>query len=157
MTILYWDDFAVGGEQSYGSHVVTEAEVLEFGREFDPQPFHVDVDAAASGPFGGLIASGWQTAGLCMRMLVDNVLSRSTSMGSPGLESLCWKKPVRPGDTLRVHSTVLERRASRSRPDIGLVKFRFEVRNQNDDIAMEMVTTIMFGRRPAAVHGAVEA
>lgn len=149
---MYWEDFAVGSEHSYGSHVVTEAEVLEFGREFDPQPFHVDIDAAASSPFGGLIASGWQTAGLCMRMLVDNVLSRSTSMGSPGLESLRWKRPVRPGDTLRVHGTVLARRASRSRLDMGLVKFSFEVCNQNDVIAMAMVTTIMFGRRPAAAQ-----
>lgn len=154
MTTLYWEDFAVGSERGFGDHVVTEAEVLEFGREFDPQPFHVDAGAAAAGPFGGLIASGWQTAGWCMRMLVDNLLKQSTSMGSPGLESLRWKRPVRPGDRLRVHGTVLERRASRSRPDMGLVKSEFTVYNQHDEIVMAMVTTIMFGRRPATAERA---
>lgn len=149
MAMLYWEDFEVGNEQRYGSHAVTEADIVEFGREFDPQPFHVDVQGAADGPFGGLIASGWQTAGWCMRMMVDNVLSRAASMGSPGLESIRWKRPVRPGDTLHVYSTVIDRRASRSRPGMGLVKSRFEVCNQNGQVVMEMVSQVMFERRPA--------
>lgn len=147
--MLYWEDFEVGGELRFGDHVVTEKEVVAFGQAFDPQPFHIDEDAAAQSPFGGLIASGWQTGGLCMRMMVDHILSQSASLGSPGLESLRWKQPVRPGDTLSVHSIVLDRRASRSKPDMGLVKSQFDVYNQNGEVVMEMVSQVMFGRRPA--------
>jgi len=156
VTMLYWEDFEVGDELRYGSHVVTEADIIEFGREFDPQPFHVDADAAANGPYGGLIASGWQTAGWCMRMMVDNVLHRSASMGSPGLESLRWKRPVRPGDTLHVISRVLDRRASRSRPEMGLAKMRFEVCNQDDEVVMVMVSQSMFKRRAGYDEEAAE-
>lgn len=154
--MLYWEDFEVGSERNFGSHVVTEQEVLAFGREFDPQPFHIDAAAAAASPFAGLVASGWQTGGWCMRMLVDNLLNDSTSMGSPGLESLRWKHPVRPGDRLRVRGTVLARRASRSRPEMGLVKSEFAVYNQNDTCVMTMLTTIMFGRRPDSCRTQVE-
>lgn len=150
MTTLYWEDLEVGSEIRYGGHVVTEAEIIEFGREFDPQPFHVDPEAAAAGPYGGLIASGWQTAALCMRMMVDNLLSRTVSLGSPGVDSLRWKQPVRAGDTLSVHTTVLDRRASKSRPEMGFVKNRFEVFNQHGEVVMEMISHGMFGRRPEA-------
>lgn len=146
--MLYWEDFEVGSEQRFGGHVVTEQEIIEFGREFDPQPFHVDAEAAAASPFGGLIASGWQTGAFCMRMMVDNMLKHSASLGSPGLEWLRWKKPVRPGDTLSVRAVVLDRRASKSRPQVGLVKTQFEARNQHDEVVLEMVSQGMFGRRP---------
>lgn len=150
MTQMYWEDFEVGREMQYGGHVVTEEEIIEFGREFDPQPFHVDPVAAMDSPYGGLIASGWQTAGFCMRMMVDNVLSQSASIGSPGVESLRWRQPVRVGDTLHVHATVLDRRASASRPEMGFVKNQFEVRNQHDEVVLDMVSQGMFGRRPSA-------
>ncbi len=151
MTKLYWEDFDVGHESTYGGHTVTREEIIEFGLEFDPQPFHIDAEAAANSPYSGLIASGWQTAALFMRMLVDNVLSHSASMGSPGVESLRWKRPVYAGDTLHAHTLVLEKRASKSRPDMGLVKNRFEVVNQNDEPVLEMISMGMFQRRPEAV------
>lgn len=156
MQMLYWEDFEVGSEQCFGSHAVTEEEIVEFGRAFDPQPFHVDAQAAAASPFAGLVASGWQTAAFCMRMMVDNVLSQSASLGSPGMESLRWKKPVRPGDTLSVRTVVLARRTSKSRPEMGFVKTQFEARNQHDEVVLEMVSQGMFGRRPhtANVEGA---
>ncbi len=151
MTKLYWEDFEVGHESTYGEHTVTQEEIIEFGLEFDPQPFHVDPEAAADSPYGGLIASGWQTAALFMRMLVDNVLSGSASMGSPGVESLRWKRPVHAGDTLHARTCVLEKRPSKTRPDLGLVKNRFEVVNQHDESVLEMVSFGMFLRNPAAM------
>lgn len=150
MEKLYWDDFEVGQVLNYGGMTISREQIVEFAREFDPQPFHVDEAAAAASPYGGLIASGWQTAGLFMRMLADNVLNKSTSMGSPGVEYLRWHKPVRPGDTLRVRHTVLEKRPSQNRPTLGLVKNRFETLNQHDEVVMEMVSIGMFLRRPAA-------
>lgn len=157
MTTYYWEDFTIGDEIRFGKHVVTEAEMLEFAREFDPQPIYVDPRAAADGPYGGLIASGWQTAGWCMRMLVDNVLVQSSSLGSPGLDSLRWLQPVRAGDSLHVCAKVLASRALKSRPQIGLVRLRFEVRNQSGIEVMNMVTNSMFGRRPEGVDVQVTA
>ena len=147
MSKLYWEDLAIGQVLEYGAHTVTREEVIEFAREFDAQPFHVDDEAAAQSPYGGLIASGWQTAGFCMRMLVDNVLSKARSLGAPGVEWLRWRQPVRPGDELRVRHHVLEKRVSKSRPYVGFVKNRFEVLNQHDAVVMEMVTQSMFQRR----------
>ena len=143
----YWEDFSVGQVRETGGHSLNEEEIMEFARKYDPQPFHTDRDKAKQSVFGGLIASGWQTASLCMRMLCDLYLLESASMGSPGVDEVRWVKPVRPGDTLRLKSTVLETRASASRPDMGTVRSRSEVYNQRDELVMHMSGVGMFRRR----------
>ena len=143
----YWEDFSVGQVREAGGHSLSEDEIIEFAKKYDPQPFHIDRDKAKQSAFGGLIASGWQTAGLCMRMLCDMYLLESASMGSPGVDEVRWVKPVRPGDTLRLKSTVLETRASSSRPDMGTVRSRSEVYNQHGELVMHMSGVGMFRRR----------
>lgn len=143
----HFEDYRVGQTQQYGSYSVTREEIVEFAREFDPQPFHLDEAAAAASPFGGLIASGWHTAAMMMRMIT----SRGTGgpiLASPGFENLRWLKPVRPGDVLSVRSTVRETRASRSKPDRGLVKFNTEVLNQHGEPVMTLVSMALMKRRP---------
>jgi acyl dehydratase len=135
----YFEDYLPGSVEEYGPIAVTEADILEFARRWDPQPFHADPDAAPSGPFGGLIASGWHTAAMTMRVLVENYLSEPTSLGSPGLDELRWSRPVRPGDSLRVRITILEANRSRSKPDRGLVRTRVEVLNQHSEAVMSLV------------------
>ncbi|HLQ85803.1 MAG TPA: MaoC family dehydratase [Salinisphaeraceae bacterium] len=157
MSKLYWEDFAVGDERHYGQHRVAEEEMLAFACKFDPEPLYADVEAAAAGPYGGLIASGWQVAGWCMRIMVDNLLLQAASLGSPGVESLRWGEPVRAGDVLHVRGTVLDSRASQSRPHMGLVRSRFEVLNQHDAKVMDMVSLVMFQRRPSDADGAAPA
>ena len=148
MTIkYYWEDFSAGQVRETGGHSLSEEEIIEFAKKYDPQPFHIDKDKASLSFFGGLIASGWQTAGLCMRMLCDLYLLESASLGSPGIDELRWVKPVRPGDTLRLKSTVLETRASTSRPDMGTVRSRSEVYNQRGELVMHMSGVGMFRRR----------
>ena len=115
----YLEDFTAGEVIDLGSYTLDEAEILEFARRFDPQPFHVDPERAAASIYGGLIASGWHTCGIFMRLAVDGLIGDSSSMGSPGLDNLRWLLPVRPGDTLRARYTVLEVTPSRSRPDRG--------------------------------------
>lgn len=149
MQKLYWEDFQIGDVREYGAHQVTKDEIIRFGREFDPQPFHVDEEAAAKSPFGALVASGWQTAGFFMRMLVDHSLRGSQSMGSPGVEWLRWRKPVYVGDTLRVRQVIVEKRPSKNHANMGHVKNHFEVLNQNDEVVMEMESFGMFLRRPS--------
>ena len=146
----YWEDFAPGQVRETGGHSLSEDEIIEFARKYDPQPFHIDRDKAKQSALGGLIASGWQTAGLCMRMLCDLYLLESASMGSPGVDEVRWVKPVRPGDTLRLKSTVLETRASASRPDMGTVRSRSEVYNQRGELVMHMSGVGMFRRRNPA-------
>jgi acyl dehydratase len=143
----YLEDFRAGEVIELGSHTVGEEEILEFARRYDPQPFHVDPERAAGSIYGGLIASGWQTCAIYMRLVVDGLLGESASMGSPGLDSLRWLLPVRPGDTLRARYTVLEVTPSRSRPDRGVVRFRGEMINQQDEVAMSMEGVGFFGRR----------
>lgn len=143
----YWEDFYPGKVIEIGGYSLSEDEIVEFARKYDPQPFHTDKDKAAQSFYGGLIASGWQTASLCMRMLCDLYLLESASMGSPGVDELRWVKPVRPGDTLRLKSTVLETRASTSRPDMGTVRSRSEVYNQHGELVMHMSGVGMFRRR----------
>jgi acyl dehydratase len=128
---------------------VTEAEIVEFAERFDPQPFHVDAEAAAASPFGGLIASGWHTMGLFMGMYVRGVLRDSASLGSPGVEELRWPAPVRPGDELRGRSTVTDVRASATNPRRGTVFTTNEVVNQNGTVVMTMKARGFFARRPA--------
>ena len=153
MPELYWEDFEVGQTLEYGGHTVTKDEIVAFARDFDPQVFHLDEEAAKDHFFGGLIASGWQTAGFTMRMMVDGYLCRSSSQGSPGVAELRWMVPVRPGDTLRVRQTILSTRASKSRPTIGLIECRFETLNQHDEVVLAMRSTGMFGRRTPANAG----
>lgn len=141
---LYWEDFQVGKTLTYGARTVTREEIVEYASEFDPQPFHVDEEAAAGSPFGGLIASGWHTASLFMRMLVDHVLCRASSMGSPGVKTLRWLKPVRPGDTLSVHHTTLRKAVHPRRPELGFIDNGFDITNQHGEVVMHMESSGMF-------------
>ena len=149
MEKLYFEDFAAGERRQLGSRRVTEDEIVRFARDFDPQPFHIDRAAADASIFGGLIASGWHTCSLTMRILCDAYLLKSASLGSPGVEQIRWLRPVRPGDTLVVYSTVLETRASQSKPDRGLLFSEVEVRNQRDEVVLTMRSMGLFARRPA--------
>jgi acyl dehydratase len=146
---LYFEDFPVGLRKDCGSRTVTEAEILAFAREFDPQPFHIDPEAARDSIFGGLIASGWHTAAIAMRLQVDAILSKSHSLGSPGVDELRWLKPVRPGDTLSLAVEVLEAKPSQSKPDRGSIRVRYEATNQKREVVMTMVGWGMLLRRPA--------
>jgi acyl dehydratase len=146
---LFFEDLAPGQVVELGSRTVTEAEILEFARQFDPQPFHVDPEAAKSSAFGGLIASGWHTGAMWMRLYVDSLLDGAAAMGSPGIEELRWLAPVRPGDTLSGRLTVLEATPSASRPDRGTVRIRGEMVNQDGVTVMAMTSRGHFGRRPA--------
>ena len=143
----YWEDFKVGEVHQIGEKLVDKAEIIAFAKQFDPQPFHVDEAAAKASIYGGLIASGWHTVALVMRMMCDSYLLDTASLGSPGIDNLKWLKPVRPGDTIRAQRTTLEVRASASRPEMGLVKTRWEVFNQNGEPVMTMEGYNMFRRR----------
>jgi acyl dehydratase len=123
----------------YGYASVSQADIIAFAERFDPQPIHTDARFAASGPFGGLIASGWHTASLAMRMVVDHYLPRAASLASPGIDELRWPAPVRPGDSLRLRTTTLETRRSQSKPDRGLIRTRAELLNQHDQIVLSLV------------------
>jgi acyl dehydratase len=141
----YFDDYAPGTTYDCGSVSVDQAEMISFATKFDPQPFHVDPEAAARGPFGGLIASGWHTAALVMRQLVEHYVSAEATLGSPGLDEIRWPFPVRPGDTLRVRATVVETRRSLSKPDRGIVRTAAEAVNQDNRPVMR-ATAINFIR-----------
>jgi acyl dehydratase len=143
----YWEDFKVGDTAPIGERVVDKDEVIAFAKTYDPQPFHIDEEAAKQSMFGGLIASGWHTVGMVMRMTVDSYLRDSASLGSPGVDNVRWLKPVRPGDTIRATRKVLETRASKSRPDMGIVTTRWDVFNQDDELVMTMEGYGMFQRR----------
>lgn len=134
----YFEDYTVGSTYEFGTVSVDEAEAITFARAFDPQPIHIDPVAAAQGPFGGLIASGWHTAALMMRLYVDNYLSSVASLASPGIDELRWAKPVRPGDTLRIRVTITDSQRSRSKPDRGMVRTLIEVLNQRGEIVSSM-------------------
>jgi acyl dehydratase len=134
----YFEDYIVGAAHEFGSIAVEEAEIIAFARRFDPQPFHLDPQAAKESIFGGLIASGWHTASMMMRLVVDHYLTHTTSLGSPGVDELRWIKPVRPGDMLSVRATILEATRSRSKPDRGLVRTLVEVLNQRGEVVMSL-------------------
>ena len=150
-TAWYFEDYVPGLTVDCGSFSITEAEIIAFAKEYDPQPFHVDPVAAADGPFRGLIASGWQTTSLMMRLLVEHFLSPETSLGAAGVDEIRWPSPVRPGDTLRVRGTVLDTRRSKSKPDRGIVRSIAEVTNQRGETVMR-ATAINFvlARNPAS-------
>jgi acyl dehydratase len=141
--LRYFEDYALGTTYDCGSVSIDQAGIIAFAKEFDPQPFHVDPAAAAAGPFGGLIASGWHTAVLVMRLLVEQYLSEEASLGSAGLDELRWPHPVRPGDTLRARATVIESRRSLSKPDRGIIKTLVEAVNQDGRTVMR-ATAINF-------------
>jgi acyl dehydratase len=144
----YFEDFAVGQTFEAGRVTVGEAEIIAFARQYDPQPFHIDPDAARASIYDGLIASGWHTAALSMRLLVDAIFADTAGMGSPGVDELRWLRPVRPGDTLGVRLTILEARGSSSKPDRGIIRFRVETQNQAGELVMRMTGAGFIARRP---------
>ena len=148
----YLEDFAPGQEFDLGTRAVTRDEIVAYARMFDPQPFHIDEAAAARSIYGGLIASGWHTVSLFMRLLVDGLLRDSAGMGSPGVDEVRWPNPVRPGDVLSARAVVDAVRPSRSRPDRGVVRTRYAMRNQDGAPVLAMKGVGMFRRRnpPAA-------
>jgi acyl dehydratase len=134
----FFEDYVAGSIHEFGAITVTEEEVIDFARRYDPQPFHTDPEAAKNTSFGGLIASGWLTSGLMMRLLVDNFVSSVASLGSPGVKELKWIKPVRPGDELSIRVTIKEARRSRSKPDRGMIDIFVEVLTQRREVVMTM-------------------
>ncbi len=137
----YYEDIETGTIQKYGSYEVTREEVMEFATKYDPQAFHLDDEAAAKTHFGRLSASGWHTASMAMRMMVDNMeTNKHAGLGSPGVDELRWIKPVYPGDTLRCESEILTKRRSKSRPEMGIFKSQMTVFNQHDEKVMSMVS-----------------
>ena len=147
--MLYFEDFPAGDVRESPARTITRDEMVTFARQYDPQPFHLDDDAARKTIYGGLIGSGWLTVAVMMRLLWDTMLKDVASLGSPGSDEIRWLKPVRPGDTLRARFTVMEAIPSRSKPDRGVVKTFTEMLNQHGEIVMPMRGMGMFARRPA--------
>lgn len=150
----YWEDMPVGFVRDLGTVTPTREAILDFARQFDPQPFHLDDEAAKASVFGGLCASGWHTCAMAMRLMVDHFLSEAASLGSPGLESIKWLKPVFPGDTLRLQHRVVDSRPLASRPEVGLVRTVWEMFNQRGEQVLHMEGYGMFRRRHPAPHRA---
>jgi acyl dehydratase len=149
VTNRYLEDLQVGDKIQTGSVTVTEADILEFARRFDPQPMHTDPEAARRGPFRGLIASGWHTAAIVMRLTVDSNPLGSLPLLGLGVDGIQWPQPVRPGDTIQVEMEVLEIRPSKSRPSHGVVKIRSTARNQNGQVVYVVTPNVWVPRRPA--------
>ncbi len=144
----FFEDFEVGENRVYGEYQVSEEEIIEFASRYDPQPFHLSEEAGKAMHFGGLCASGWHTCAMSMRMTVDAMpAGESGSLGSPGIDELRWTKPVFPGDVLQVKSTIIDKRESRSRPDMGTVTMANEVYNQHDEVVMRYKAIVMYKRR----------
>jgi len=154
---LSWEDFAVGYRFEHGPRRLPRDEMVGFAAEFDPQPMHLDEVAARESMLGGLAASGWYASAIMMRMAFDAFIQDSSSMGAPGVDEVKWLRPIRPDDEVLFRATVLETRASRSRPDMGLVKFRFELIDGRGGCAMTLLTSLMMGRRQAAAARAAPA
>ncbi|MDG2250134.1 MAG: MaoC family dehydratase [Gammaproteobacteria bacterium] len=144
---MFFEDFEVGTTEEFGEYLVTEEEILEFASKYDPQAFHLSDEAAKATLFGGLCASGWHTCAIAMRMLVDNMPESNNSLGSPGIDELRWTKPVFPGDTLRVKTTVLSKTNSRSRPDVGSLQMQNEVFNQKNELVMSNKPIVIYRKR----------
>jgi len=145
-----FEDFPAGMAQTLGPLTVSKDDIVAFAREYDAQPFHVDEIAARDSFIGTLIASGWHSCSLNMRLVADGLLLDSSAMGAPGIEEVKWVKPVRPGDTLRSHMTVLDSRISKSKPSLGLVRFHFDMVNQADEKVLSQTNWVMFATRDAA-------
>lgn len=146
----YLEDFEPGDVIELGSRTISKESIIAFAREFDPQVFHLDEEAAKRTIYGGLLASGWHTGSLMMRLLYDGLLKDTVSLGSPGVDELRWLKPVRPDDTLTARMTVLETIPSRSKPDRGIVRSVMEMRNQQGEVVLTARGLSLFGRRPTA-------
>ncbi len=148
--MLHWEDFTPGQITEHGPRLVTRDEIVAFAAEFDPQPMHLDEVAAAASMLGGLAASGWHSCCILMRMLSDGFLSQSDFLGAPGVEEVKWLAPLRVGESVTLRATVLETRPSASRPNMGLVRFRFELLDAAGRRLMLMTVSPMFGRRQRA-------
>jgi acyl dehydratase len=135
----YYEDIEIGDTREFGAYEVTEEEIIEFAEQYDPQPFHTDPDAAVDTPFGELVASGWHTASMCMRMLVENIVEDRAGMGARGVDELRWKKPVRPGDTLHVRTEIVDKRRSESDPERGYVDSLTEGINQEGEVVISFI------------------
>lgn len=146
----FWEDMAVGQVRDLGTISPSREEIIAFASQFDPQPFHLDDAAGEASVFGGLCASGWHTCAMAMRLMVTNFLSQTSSLGSPGLENIRWTKPVYPGDTLRLQSSVLETKPMGRRPDVGMTRNLWEMFNQHGDKVLHMEGWGMFRRRHTA-------
>lgn len=143
----YFEDYLPGRTYEFGTTTVSEAEIIEFARQFDPQYFHIDPERAKTSRFGGIVASGWHTIGLAMRLYVEHYLTHVASMASPGVDEIRWPNPVRPGDILRIRVTTLEARPSRSKSDRGIVRAKIEALNQKDETVLSMIGMGIIGRR----------
>lgn len=146
---ICYEDFEVGAVRMCGPRVVTREEIIAFASEFDPQPMHLDEEAAQKSMLKGLSASGWHTCALQMRLIAEGLVLNSSSMGAPGVEEVKWLKPVRPGDALSVRLTVLDKRESKSRPGVGFVRHRSEMLNQHGEVVLDSSYAAMFGMRSA--------
>ena len=147
------EDYVAGSVSEFGSITVQESDIIDFARRFDPQIFHTDPEAAKNTIFGGLIASGWHTAAMMMRLLVDHYLPWARSLGSPGIDELRWTKPVRPGDKLSVRVTVLEANRTHSKPDRGVLQSFIEVLNQDHEVVLTMKAINFMLCRKTSQHG----
>jgi acyl dehydratase len=147
MQKLHFEDFQPGTVAIYGPRLVTREEIVAFAAEFDPQPMHLDEAAASATLLGGLAASGWHICCLLMRIIADGFVLESNSLGAPGIDEVRWLKPLRPGTQIRVRSTVLNKRASKNRPEMGLVKIRYEVLDEQDAVLTMLVSSLMLARR----------
>lgn len=150
MQTRYFEDFQAGDTVELGNRQISAEEIIAFAREYDPQPFHIDPVAAQNTIFEGLAASGWHTVAIFMRLLVDGLLNHTISMGSPGIDEIRWPRPVRPGDTLHARFTAVECIPSRSRPNMGIIRGKGEMTNQQGETVMTINTVGFFGRRPGA-------
>jgi acyl dehydratase len=148
MSERYFDDFAVGERFKTRGLTLTESMIIDFGLRYDPQPFHIDVEAARQSLYGGLIASGFQTLALGFRTVIDAGIFRAASMGSPGFDVLRWLKPVRPGDTLHTELEVVEKKPSASKPDRGIVRIAYRIKNQHDEEVLTFEAMQLLARRP---------
>jgi acyl dehydratase len=145
----YFEDIEIGRKMSFGRYEVTREEVIDFARKYDPQPFHLDDAVAAKTHFGRLSASGWHTGAMTMSMLVENMkVNPSAGLGSPGIDELRWRKPVFPGDVLRVETEVLSKRQSTTKPEMGFFKSTVTVFNQHDDVVMTLISNGIIATRP---------
>lgn len=146
---IHWEDIEVGQVERFGRYEVSAEEIVEYARQFDPQPFHLDEEAGRHSIFGGLIASGWHTAAMLMRMICDHALGNAATVGAVGFDGLKWLTPVRPGDVLSVETRAVDKAPSRSRPELGSVKIENRVFNQHGVAVMMLTSIALYRRRPA--------
>ena len=148
MSSLFLDELATGQRFVSGGITLSEAEIIDFAWRYDPQPFHLDVEAAAKSPYGGLIASGFQSLALCFRLFIQQGQFAASSLGSPGIDELRWLAPVRPGDTLHTEATVLDTRPSVSKPDRGIARVKYQAINQRGETVLSFIVAHLLLRRP---------